>query len=219
MNIKDLQITPTPKNEKLLHSRYGHEGVEMVRGAGELHKPRLMLLFMNPTARNVSSDPNWKGLRAPWIGTKQVWKMLTQLGLLKEEVISDIYNLKPEEWTEENTLKLYSHVAKQGLYITNLASCTQPDARALKDSVFREYIPVIHSEISIVQPQKIVTLGNQVSSILLQKNISVSNYPKTESEDIEVEGKIFKVFPTYYPVGQGQRNMQKAIERVSLLLQ
>jgi len=218
MNLKDLQITPIPKDEKLLYSKYGHGGIDMVRGAGKLQKPRLMLLFMNPTARNVSSNPEWKGLKAPWIGTKQVWKMLTQLGLLKEEIISNIYNLKPEEWTEENALNLYSHVAEQDVYITNLASCTQPDARHLKDSVFREYLPIIRNEIKIVKPRKIVTLGNQVSSILLEKNISVSNYPKTELENIEIEGELFKVFPTYYPVGQGQRNMPKAIKRVSLLI-
>ena len=218
MKIKDLQITSTSSVEKELHTKYGHTGIEMVRGAGKLDHPKLMLLFMNPTARNVSSNPEWSGLRAPWIGTKQVWQMLSRLKLLEEDMVSKIYNLKPEKWTEKNAIDLYGHVAEKDMYITNLASCTQPDARHLNDSVFREYLPVIYKEIQTVKPHKIITLGNQVSSILLQKNISVSNYPTTESEILTIAEDDFEVFPTYYPVGQGQRNMPKAVERVKLLV-
>ncbi len=219
MKIKDLQITPISSLEKQLHKSYGHSGIEVVRGAGKLHQPELMLVFMNPTTRNVSSSPKWKGLRAPWIGTKQVWQMLIQLKLLKEESVSDIYKLKPEGWTESDALSLYSHIADQSIYITNLASCTQPDARPLKNEIFRDYLPLLRKEIQIIQPKKIITFGNQVSSILLQKTISVSNYLGVESENLVIDGDVFKVFPTYYPVGQGQRNMPKAIKRIQLIIQ
>jgi len=62
---------------------------------------------------------------------------------------------------------LYRHLAAQSIYITNLAKCTQTDAAALKDYVFKEYLPLMHEEISSIKPDKIITFGNQVSSVLL----------------------------------------------------
>lgn len=218
MELKELQITPTPKEEKVLHAKYGHTSIKMVRGAGKLCCPKIMLIFMNPTARNVSAGSEWKGIRAPWIGTKQVWQMLARLGLVDKSFISKICNLHPEEWNEENALQLYKHIADCNIYITNMASCTQPDARSLPNTLFKEYLSIIFKEIEIINPTKIITFGNQVSSILLQKNISVSNYSQKEFETLNVKNKLFNIYPTYYPVGQGQRNLLKAIKRIRFLI-
>ena len=215
--MKKLQFIPPSQKEKTLYSIYGHKGIEMIRGAGKLNCPDIMLVFMNPTVRNVSSNPKWKGLRAPWIGTKRVWQMLNHLKLINSNNINNIYNLHSEEWNEDCAIRLYKHVADQGMYITNLASCTQPDSRHLSNAIFREYLPVIYNEICAVNPNKIITFGNQISSILIQKPISVSNYQGKELEILDINGKKFNVYPTYYPVGQGQRNMSKAIKRIKLI--
>lgn len=207
--MRRLQL-PISAKERALHKKYGHKGIEIVRGAGKLGQPDLALIFMNPTARNISSSPSWMGIRAPWIGTKQVWNMLVELGLIDRSSI-------PEIWDENSALGLYKHVAENGLYITNLASCTQPDARSLPNSLFREYLPVVYEEIDKIKPKRIVSFGDQVSSILLQKNILVSDYPETECETLETKTNRYKVYPTYYPVGQGQRNMPRAIKRISLI--
>ena len=207
--MRQLQL-PISSKEKALHKKYGHKGIGIVRGAGRLNQPDLTLIFMNPTARNTSSNPNWKGIRAPWIGTKQVWNMLAKLGLIDKDII-------PETWDENSALELYKHVAESGLYITNLASCTQPDARPLPNSLFREYLPVVYEEIDKIKPKKIISFGNQVSSIFLQKSISVSNYTKVEFEVFKTKTSKHRVYPTYYPVGQGQRNMPRAAKRISLI--
>jgi hypothetical protein len=209
-----LQLIPPSQREKALHLIYGHKDIEMVRGAGKLNNPDIMLVFMNPTARNISSNPKWKGLRAPWIGTKKVWQMLNQLSLIDSDSLNGICNLRPEEWSEDYAFQVYKHVADRGIYITNLASCTQPDARHLSNAIFREYLPVIHNEIYTINPSKIITFGNQISSILMQKSISVSDYHGKKSEVLETKERKFNVYPTYYPVGQGQRNMPKAIKRI-----
>ena len=218
MNIKELQITPISKKELQLHKKHGHSGIEMVRGAGKLYQPDIMLVFMNPTTSNVSSNPNWQGLRAPWIGTKHVWGMLSQLRFINKRYTDMINSLRSEQWTEVNAIELYQHVANRNLFITNLASCTQPDARPLPNSMFKEYLPVMFKEIETVNPSTIITFGNQVSSILLQKNISVSNYLNKEAEVLKINDKSFNIYPTYYPVGQGRRNMPKAMKRIKLLL-
>lgn len=74
-------------------------------------------------------------------------------------------------------------------------------------------------ELATVKPKYTFTLGNQVSSTLLGRPISVSNYLGSESEELVLaNGDAMKVYPTYYPVGQGQRNMPLAIERIRTVL-
>jgi len=63
MNLK-IQLS-RPIMEKELHSRYGHAGIEAIYGGGCIAVPNIMLVFMNPTSRNLSSAPDWGGIRAP----------------------------------------------------------------------------------------------------------------------------------------------------------
>ena len=214
---RNLQWQPTGA-EKDLQKQYGHGGLESVYGGGKLSNPDLMLMFMNPTARNVSTVPTWEGIRTPWIGTRHTWKLLSTLGLIDADIAKKFVALKPEEWNASAAERLYTHVADRGLYITNLAKCTQADARHLPDTVFRAYLPHTYGEIAVVRPKKIIAFGNQVSSVLLQKPISVSAYTQKEFEDLSIGGDTFEVYPTYYPVGQGQRNMPKAIERITAVI-
>jgi len=59
-----------------------------------------------------------------------------------------------------------------------------------------------------------------VNSILLQKPISVSKYTSNEYEYLEINDELkLKVYPSYYPIGQGMRNMSKAIERIKKVLE
>jgi len=52
----------------------------------------------------------------------------------------------------------------------------------------------------MIQPKKIICFGNQVSSILLGKNIKVSDYQKDEHEEINIKNKTYKIYPSFYPV-------------------
>ena len=126
--------------------------------------------------------------------------------------------MKPNERTESYSLTVYTEIADNGFYISNLAKCTQTDARPLKDSVFKEYLDLIYEEIDYIQPQHIITCGNQVSSIVLQKRITVSGYEKDEHELLKIKTHTYKVYPTFYPVGQGMRNLPKAITRIQSII-
>lgn len=205
-----LQVEQLHKEYDSLQRKFGDSSLSSIYGAGCTENPDIMFIFMNPTGRNISSTKNWKGIRAPWVSTKQVWDIFFQLNLLDEDLFSEIRKLKPQEWTIDFTESLYRQFERRGIYITNLAKCTQIDARPLKDSVFKEYLDLMFREIEIVNPKKIVSFGNQVSSILLGKKISVSNYGGLEKEILNG----YELFPTYYPVGQGRRNMPLAVERI-----
>jgi DNA polymerase len=201
-----------------LHNAFGDPDLYPIYGAGNIVDASLMLIFMNPTGRNVSSKPGWTGIRAPWLGTKHVWKLLFETGIIDKQYFEKIQSMKPEEWSLDFAVKLYEQVAGNGAYITNFAKCTLPDARPLNDSVFRKYKRLLEKEIAGINPANIVTFGNQVSSNLLSKNISVSKYRGLDFEEISVKGSVFKVYPSYYPVGQGQRNMPLAKQRLNSII-
>ena len=119
--------------------------------------------------------------------------------------------MKAYDWTPEFCEEVYKEVSRNKLYITNLAKCTQDDARSLPDKVFLEYRDLLLEEIYEVNPKKIVLFGNQVSSVVLGKKISVSEYRK-QSETLKIKDKEFVCYPVYYPVGNGFFNAPKAVE-------
>jgi len=215
---KLLQIKALHNELDVLNNKFGDVALQAIYGAGEIKSPNLMLIFMNPTARNISAHKTWQGLRAPWIGTKEVWKMIRSLNIISDpKILNKVIDLKPEQWDETLAFELYSELAQNSIYITNIAKCTQIDARALPNSTFKAYLPSMLEEIYLVNPRSIICFGNQVSSILLSKPVSVSNYKETEHEILMAKGKKFTVYPTYYPVGQGMRNMPKAVLRLHSL--
>lgn len=202
-----------------LHLKHGSKNVTAIYGAGQIVNPKICLIFMNPTAKNISSKHEWEGIRAPWIGTKNVWRLLYKLQIFKhEEIIAEILRMKPEEWTPEFAEKLYSELANQSIYITNIAKCTQDDARHVSDSVYKEYFPAMMEELNLVKPRLILAMGNQVNSVLLQKPISVSKYLNEEFEILKNGEVEFKVYPSYYPIGQGTRNIHLATKRINNVL-
>lgn len=207
------QLTFLHSKFDYLQTIFGDSNLKSIYGAGDINSPKIMFIFMNPTGRNVSSNPRWGGIRAPWIGTKQVWDIFSKLKLLNINIYNEIKTKSPIEWDEEFALKVFSNIEENKVYITNLAKCTQIDARPLNNRVFKEYLELMKMEIESVNPQKIVTFGNQVSSILLEKAISVSKY--LDSYEFLNLSKIFPVYPTYYPVGQGRRNMPMTIKRLN----
>lgn len=216
----NLQLNHLFTQYDRLHEIYGYEHLTSIYGAGALNAPDVCLIFMNPTSKNVSSSKDWKGLKAPWLGTKNVWKLLSKLGIFNNvDMLNEIIRMKPEEWTNDFALKLYTEIADQSVYVTNIAKCTQSDAKHLSNSVYKEYLPLMIEELSIIKPKKIIAMGNQVNSVILRKPISVSKYRNDEYEVLSINNDLqLKVFPSYYPIGQGMRNMPLAIERIRKVL-
>lgn len=201
-----------------LQEKFGSANCNVVYGGGKNKNPDLCLVFMNPTAKNIATNKEWKGIRCQWLGTKQVWNFLTNVGLFEKSINNQIQNMKPKDWSPEFCKKVYNEVARQGLYITNLAKCTQDDARPLPNKIFKEYRNLLLEELKIVNPKKIILFGNQVSSIVLNKKISVSEYRKA-SENLIIKNKNFKCYPVYYPVGNGFFNAPKAIEDLKYIIE
>lgn len=212
-----MQITALHSKYDELQQIHGDPTYTSIYGAGCVSNPDVCLIFMNPTARNISSHKEWKGLRAPWIGTKQIWKLFKNIGRFDEELFVKIQGMKSEDWDEDFADKVYEEVARKKIFITNLAKCTLPDARKLSNDVFRDYLDLMKKEIEGLNPKVVVTFGNQVSSVYLGQQISVSKVRK-KVFNVEINSKKYTTYSIYYPVGQGMRNIDKSIEDLRYVL-
>ena len=212
-----MQLEDLKAEYDKLQIKYGAKELTSIYNGGCINNPDICFVFMNPTGRNIASDPNWKGRRSQWIGTKNIWKLFYRIGLLDEKIYDNIMSKKPQEWNGKFADLVYENVEKHKYFITNLGKCTQVDARVLPNSVYIEYLDLLCKEIEIIKPKIIITLGNQVSSIVLNQNISVSQCRKQNFLKI-IAGKEYKVYPVYYPIGNGIMNIEKVIEDMKFIV-
>ena len=133
--------------------------------------------------------------------------------MLDEDIYNKIKSIKGSEWTEKFADQVYNNVKKHKYFITNLGKCTQVDARTLPDSVFEEYVRLLENEIEIIDPKVVVLFGNQVSSIVLNEKISVSQCRKKLFQK-DINGKKYNCYSVFYPVGNGRFNIDKSIEDI-----
>ena len=212
MNIENLK-----KEYDKLQLKYGVKELDPIYNGGCENNPDICFVFMNPTGRNVASLKTWTGRKSPWIGTKNIWKLFKEVGLLSENIYKDIQSKKPKDWDYEFSDYVYEELTNNKIFITNLGKCTQIDARPLSDEVLKKYLELLFKEIDIIKPKVIITFGNQVSSIILNKKISVSENRKVCYELVVGKNK-YKVYPVYYQVGNGIFNIDKSIEDIKWII-
>ena len=169
MKIEDLKV-----KYDLLQNKYGDKSLDSIYNGGCENNPDICFVFMNPTGRNIASKKEWLGRKSPWIGTKNIWKLFYDVGLVDDSIYEEIRSKKPKDWDYEFADKIYELVTNKKVFITNLGKCTQIDARPLPDEVLKKYLKLLYKEFEIIKPRVIITFGNQVSSIVLNKKISVS---------------------------------------------
>lgn len=200
-----------------LQDKYGSKELNSVYGYGCDNNPKVALVFMNPTKRNIATKKGWTGLRAQWLGTKQVWDFLSKCGLFDSKINEEIKAKKPSDWNPDFCNYVYDEIIKQGVWITNLAKCTQDDARPLLDCVFLQYKDLLKEELNTVKPDKILFFGNQVSSIMFEQPITVSTV-RQKKFFLNVGKKQIESYAIYYPVGNGKFNQHKSIEDIKTIL-
>lgn len=212
MNIKDLNV----EYDKL-QLEYGEPTLSSIYNGGCEKNPDVCFVFMNPTGKNIASTREWKGRRSPWIGTKNIWKLFYRIGIIDRDLFDNIKSKKACEWTEEFADLVYKEIENKKVFITNLGKCTQIDARPLPDRVLKEYLELLYKEIEIINPKKIIVFGNQVSSIFLNKKICVKSVRRQEFK-MKIGDKEYPVYSVFYPIGNGMRNIDLAVEDLNYIL-
>ena len=213
-----MKISDLNKEYDKLQLKYGAKELDSIYNGGLEENPDICFVFMNPTGRNIASEKTWKGRKSPWIGTKNIWDLFYSVGLQDEETYKKIKSIKGSEWTEEFADEVYSDVEKHKYFITNLGKCTQIDARPLPDKIYKEYLSLLEKEIEILNPKVIILFGNQVSSIVLNEKISVSNVRKKLFKKV-INGKEYDAYSIYYPIGNGRFNIDKSIEDIKWIIE
>jgi len=208
-----MELEELNKEYDKLQKKYGAKELDSIYNGGCTDNPDICFVFMNPTGRNIASSNDWKGIKSPWIGTKNIWSLFYKLGLVDESIYKKIRSLKGKEWTEEFAVEVYNDVAKHKYFITNLGKCTQIDARPLPDSVYKKYLKLLEKEIEIINPKVVILFGNQVSSIVLNDKISVSKCRRKCFKKV-INNKVFKCYSVYYPIGNGSFSIDKSIEDI-----
>ena len=83
--------------------------------------------------------------------------------------------------------------------------------------MYEKYLKLFEKEIEIVNPKVIILFGNQVSRVVLGKKISVSQCRKKVFEK-KINGKVYKFYSVFYPVGNGRFNIDKSIEDILYII-
>ena len=187
--------------------------LQHVLGAGA--RKGLMIVFINPTARNMSSNPSWRGPRFPFIGRKRPWDIFEKIGWIDKSLLEEI-NKKENKWTYQFAEKVESYLKKRELYLTNIIKCTGKDATLPKISEIKSQLHIFEKEVELVDPKIIVSFGSLTTKAILKRDIKMSDlYKKPEFFDVEIKKKKYKVFPCLYPIGRG--NPKQAIEMLAYL--
>ena len=80
---------------------YGDKTLKSINFGGCDTNPDICFVFMNPTSKNIVSESSWNGIRAPWIGTKNIWDLFVAANLFDVDIYNEIKSKKANEWDKE----------------------------------------------------------------------------------------------------------------------
>ncbi|MEK7595094.1 MAG: uracil-DNA glycosylase family protein [Patescibacteria group bacterium] len=194
--------------------------LEPILGGGRLSRPKFMFVFINPTYKNISSDPSWVGKRRPWTGTKYIWRIFNKAGHFDNSLLQEIE--KTKIWSVDFADKVYSHLSARGFYFTNIVKWTGENADLPDSQKVRLFLPLLKKELEIVKPSYIVTFGLIPFKALTGLDIKLRDYFDAsiklrllETFNTNLVGDNFKIIPCYFPVGRG--DPKRAVELLRLL--
>ena len=179
-----------------------------IMGGGKVSKPKFMFVFINPTYKNISSDPSWIGKRRPWTGTKYIWKILTNAGLFDNQILMEIQNRNV--WDAPFADRVYSYIEEKELYFTNLVKWTGENGNLPDKIKIKLFLPILKREISLVNPTYIVCFGLMPFQALVKEKLKLIDYYNScvshsalSFYTVDIENKYYSIMPCYFPVGRG----------------
>lgn len=206
------------KVQTLNDKYYPNNPLMPIVGHGKTYKPKIMFVFINPTVKNITSSPNWTGFRAPFIGTKQVWRVFHKAGLLQSSLINQINQKKPDDWNLDFAKEVYQDLTKQSFYFTNIVKWTGSNADLPNAEKTKLFLPLLKEEIDIVKPDYILTFGLIPFTYLTNEKLKMKDYYEKAMKNKKLhyyETEYGKVIPCYFPVGRG--NPKRAVEILKMI--
>ena len=180
-----------------------------IHGYGVI-RPRLMLVLVNPTYRNISAHAGYRGPRFPFLGVRQFWNILADGGLIAKHDLP-----LRAEWSADHTAKIQKELVKNKLFLTNIVKCCYNHSEYPPKEVVEAQKKLLAQEISLVRPQRIVAFGALVYKTLTGKDIKLSDPPKVEQSET-ISALNIPVSACYFPIGRGSPT--KAIKILKQLI-
>ena len=203
------------KVDRCASCRAAKNPLRHVFGGGKAQTPKYFFLFINPTHKNISTQPTYAGRRRyPFMGVRHFYRELSQAGFVDAKIIADIYK---RGWQLEDENRIERNLHKEGVYITNFVKCARPDPSNPSLSSMRAHLPLLAQELEIVQPKFIVTFGLLPLSALAGTSFRMRDFlaaarNKTYAPvpSLALNKISYKILPCFYPLGHG--NPPKAQE-------
>jgi len=204
--------------ERFNLQKYPDSKLRPIVGGGEKNEPVIMFVFINPTKRNIASDPMWKGLRVPWVGISSMWEVFNRAEIIDSQLTQEIKSSK-KYWSTDFTSKVYDYLSSKELYLTNIVKWAGEDAKLPEKTKIKNYLPFLLKEIELVKPRHIVCFGTIPFFGLTNISIKMEEFHTHIQENNNVLWNNFavgdhecKITACYFPVGMGRFNQPKAIE-------
>lgn len=187
--------------------------LQHILGGGKKENPEFFFVLINPTYRNISSNQDWEGQRIPYVGCSSLWRVLVKAGFLEKNIL---FITERKVW-DTNDVRLVEGALKgRRTYITNLVKCAAYDAKMPGKERIDWGLGILKKEIGIINPRLVITFGALPFQALTGKSIRLSQHyqevrqGKVDFARVKVEGKLYSVFPTYFPTGRG--NPRRCVE-------
>lgn len=178
--------------------------LQHIHGFGTIN-PKFMLIAINPTYRNLSSHPDYKGPRFPFIGVRQFWRVLGEGGLIRKSVANKLP--ARSNWRDLDTRNVQNEILNSNIFLTNVVKCCYNHSKYPPKEVIDKHVEFLAQEIKILKPQIIITFGALTFDLLTKKSLHLSKY--WQSEGIQkyydvLSGLSIPVIPCYFPIGRGK---------------
>lgn len=101
-----------------------------------------------------------------------------------------------------DTLLAEAELSRQTVYITNILKCRPPRNRSPQPEEIQKCTPYLDSQIKIIKPKIIVTLGNYATNYIFSKaNIPFNGITQTHGKPYKTSilNLSVKIFPTFHP--------------------
>ena len=191
-----------------------------IYGGGKTDRPEFCFVLINPTYRNISAAPHYKGPRFPFIGVRQFWRVLHQAGFFS---IQTLHKVEEKPWSLLTTAAVLKELQRQRVYVTNLVKCAQNHPRVPSRTALQEDLPLFAREMQLVRPKRIVAFGRLTSLALTGHELSLGRY-YTEIKSggapryLEYRASdrlAIPVLPSFFPVGRGNPRLAAEILRLA----
>jgi len=187
---------------------FPQDDLHPVPGGGKAPCPKIMGIFINPTARNISSYDTWSGPRYPFVGIKSLWRVFHKAGILDPVTMGTIES--SQHWATDTATAVLNALDKAGVYLTNIVKRSYRGPQLPDKGMVKMFLPILLKEIEIVQPLCIVTFGGFPFFYLTGNRLKLDEYYRSINEKDPLGGfslpicsRSCRVVPCYFPVGRG----------------